>query len=41
MSWRDKLWMWGYTQEGIETALPFTGSNKSCCSLARHGISAS
>ena len=33
MSWRDKLWMWGYTQEEIGTPLPFTGSSKSFCSL--------
>ncbi|MBQ6596341.1 MAG: hypothetical protein IJH79_02205 [Lentisphaeria bacterium] len=33
MSWRDKLWMWGYTQEEIGTTVPFTGISKSYCSL--------
>lgn len=33
MSWRDKLWMWGYTQEKIGVSVPFTGSTKSYCSL--------
>ena len=33
MSWRDKLWMWGYTQEKIGVPVPFTGSTKSFCSL--------
>ena len=33
MSWRDKLWMWGYTQEETGITVPFTGSSKSYCSL--------
>lgn len=33
MSWHDKFWMWGYTQEKTGVPVPFTGSTKSYCSL--------
>ena len=30
---RDKLWMWGYTQEKVGVPIPFTATTKSYCSL--------